>query len=200
VRASLWEPARAAKRDLLGGRKVALESMPVRILILLLIIARPALSGERAYERLPSALALRADIARLGAPAVLKKLWENDRVFDELVAKIGSGNRNWIDVAIALRQISDAGASESFDYAFSLALARAPAFVIPLLSYDGGRDPSFDIVCSGAMIIEPPPGVYEHWLIRAKKALEAFRPASPSVAKARHICLKIVHASIVKSK
>jgi hypothetical protein len=88
---------------------------------------------------------LLTDIELHGANSVVKKLWVTDRAWDDVMAAIANGKKDWLDVAVALRPGTDGGASETLDEAMFLALQSAPIAVLKRLD---GNPFDTDFVCS----------------------------------------------------
>lgn len=106
------------------------------------------------YSSLPNVDRLNADISHLGAKRVLwEKLWDSQPAFETLLNHVESGDREWLNIAVKLRSVSDAGASEMLEASVSVALAKRPANVLAILSDE--RNPgTFSVVgiCSDGML------------------------------------------------
>jgi hypothetical protein len=82
------------------------------------------------------------DVQADGARTVLDRLVNESARWNEAMADIARGDRQWLDVAVALRAASNSGASELLDEAVFIALKPAPVAVLRLL-----RDQQFDTEC-----------------------------------------------------
>lgn len=68
-------------------------------------------------------------INKRGAKQIVFELYQDQKIWDSVLRKIGSGEEAWLKVATALRSGSDAGASEMLTLAVSEALEHKPAVV-----------------------------------------------------------------------
>jgi hypothetical protein len=117
-------------------------------------------------HRVPEARALLSEIDGSGPKAVLARLWDDQPLFDEVCARIATGDSQWLEVARRLRSASDAAASLSLDYSVARALPVAPARVLELVD----RGFLLADVCTSPYI-EPEPGIAEAYEARALQAL-----------------------------
>jgi hypothetical protein len=85
------------------------------------------------------------DVRVQGAHDVVATLWANNDQWNDVMANIGMGTPEWLDVAVALHPGTDGGAAEMLDEAVFLALKPAPIAVLKLL-----KDQQFEtaFVCS----------------------------------------------------
>jgi hypothetical protein len=113
---------------------------------------------------------LLSQIQANGSRAVLARLWQDPRHFEEVCDHIETGAPGWLRVASELRASSDAGQSTSLNYSVARALPRAPVAVLSLI----GRGFTVEDVCTSPFI-EPDPGVAERYQKRALKALRRVR-------------------------
>ena len=74
--------------------------------------------------------ALLQEINLKGARAVVIELYKNSNVWDAVLKKIATGNRSWLEIAVALRPGSDAGSSEMLTLAVGEALEHNPTTVL----------------------------------------------------------------------
>ena len=65
------------------------------------------------------------DVRAHGARAVVASLWSNSDRWNHVMANIGRGKPEWLDVAVALHPGTDAGAAETLDEAVFFALRTA---------------------------------------------------------------------------
>lgn len=93
-----------------------------------------------------SPLALIDEINRSGAPAIVRQLWANQSAWKNVTTNIATGRSAWIDVALALSEGADAGASASLGDAMFQALVHNPSLILqeaepqfPLELLCGGR-------------------------------------------------------------
>jgi hypothetical protein len=163
------------------------RSRPQFSCALALMIAMVAGSIAWSAEPPPSVRArdLLGDIKIHGAKFVVEKLWDRNRQWDAVMAKIATGKKDWLDVAAALRPGTDAGASETLDEALFLALASAPVGVLKLLD---GHPFDTDFVCSSNIGTDYPP---QKSLRFVRDRIEVLRGVSDADLQAvRTHCLK----------
>jgi hypothetical protein len=86
-----------------------------------------------------------ADVKAQGARTVVAALWSDNGRWNQVMANVGDGKPEWLEVAVALRPGTDAGAAETLDEAIFFALKTAPVAVLQLLK-DGRFETS--LVCS----------------------------------------------------
>ncbi len=113
-----------------------------------------AYASAAPYSSLPSADRLNVDISHLGANKVLwEKLWDSPKAFASLLERVESGDKAWLNIAVKLREVSDAGASEMLEASLSVALAKQPANVLAILS-NGTKPGTFNVedICSDGML------------------------------------------------
>jgi hypothetical protein len=104
---------------------------PLTSIVLLLLTAAPLV---RAAQPLPPAQLL-AQIDAIGPRKVIEQLWLDEDQWNGVIARIASGNHDWIEVARRLRPGADAenGAPEALDLAVFRAMVRSPVQVLLLL-------------------------------------------------------------------
>lgn len=115
-----------------------------------LVITSVACAGSGALVWQNADVLLRA-IKKDGASAVVQSLWGKP-AWSEITAKITSGERPWVDVALALGEGSDAGASETLRDALFVGLGKNPAYILDVLPTveQSPRQPfSLSTVCGG---------------------------------------------------
>jgi len=138
-----------------------------------------------------SAQTLLKRIAKEGGRQVLWQLWKNDADFERVASGIESGDPSWLKVAVALRAFSDAGASESLNYAVALALPRATNRVLALV----GHGFSVADICTSPFI-EPDPGVAQAYERQALAALSKVEdPALKTIAAECALRVRISQAA-----
>jgi hypothetical protein len=93
----------------------------------------------------PLAADILADTRVRGAKAAVATLWSDNDRWNSVIANIGHGKPEWLEVAIALQAGTDGGAAETLDEAIFFALKPSPVAVLNLL-----REHHFqvELVCS----------------------------------------------------
>jgi hypothetical protein len=139
----------------------------------------------------PQAAALLADVKTQGATAVVAKLRSDNARWNQVMASIGQGHREWLQVASALRPGTDAGASEALDEAVFLALKTAPSTVLQLL-----KDGAFDTgaVCSSNIGTDYNAEQSKRFIKDRIKVLEKL--SNPTTEPARAQCLEGLRAAL----
>ncbi|MFN4352135.1 MAG: hypothetical protein ACK4F6_15135 [Hylemonella sp.] len=135
----------------------------------------------------PNPEGLVAEVQRDGARAVVTRLWADEALFDAILVQIESGDAAWLEVARHLRPGSDAGSSESLNYAVALALPRAPSRVLPMI----GKGFQLAFVCTAPHTDANLSVVMGH-LRSVEKALKNFKTNKHAVVKAE--CLASVRS------
>jgi len=130
---------------------------------------RPVPEGDSSAAS-SSADELLAEITSQGPRAVVDRLVWNESQFDAIGSQIETGAADWLQIALLLKPVSDAHASEGLDLCVARALPRAPSRVLRLV----GHGFSLDHVCTSPFI-EPEPGVVEEYERRALRALAGFK-------------------------
>ena len=72
------------------------------------------------------------EIKSKGAGAVVLKLYDDSNVWNSILKKIATGDRSWLEIAIALHPGSDAGSSEMLTLAVGEALEHNPINVFQI--------------------------------------------------------------------
>jgi hypothetical protein len=85
-----------------------------------------------------------------GAAAVVRSLWGKTG-WSDLTDHVASGNRQWVDVAMAISPGTDAGATEELSDALFVALGQNPAYVLKVLPMEesGAIPLALSVICSG---------------------------------------------------
>jgi hypothetical protein len=122
------------------------------------------------------------EVNNKGASAVIRSLWGKPAWYS-VTEKIASGESAWIDVALALRKGSDAGATSELHSAMFLALGKNPAYVLRT------AEPQFKLseICEGRV---DPPSTYQEALAeltRARSAVE--RVQASELQSKKELCL-----------
>jgi hypothetical protein len=88
---------------------------------------------------------LMQQINKMGARSAIRKLWENQGIWENVMKRIASGEEDWVELAIALYAGSDAGAASELRDAMFQALRQNPAYVL------GRAEPTFPVsdLCGG---------------------------------------------------
>lgn len=71
---------------------------------------------------------------------VVARLWDGGRCEEALLEGLGSGDPEWIALALALRPYTDAWSSESTQVMLGFAMLRAPSRILPLVGQYGFGD------------------------------------------------------------
>jgi hypothetical protein len=122
-----------------------MKGLSTRIVAGLLIGVSAVCSA--ATPSIPSlhASSILTDVRTRGAHAVVASLWSDSSRWNQVMANIGRGRPEWLEVAVALHPGTDAGAAETLDEAVFFALRTAPTAVLKLLK-EGRFETKF--VCS----------------------------------------------------
>ncbi len=123
-------------------RKLITSSFSLSIL-LMTSIAYAANTNPADIHLQPDALF--QEIKSKGANAVVFELYGDSNVWDAFLRNIATGNRTWIEVAVALRPGSDAGASEMLTLAVGEALEHDPINVLQIAP----KAYQLSYICSG---------------------------------------------------
>jgi hypothetical protein len=131
---------------------------------------------------------VRTSIAEKGARATLRALLADEERWDQLIGEIGSGKSDWLEVAVQLRTVSDAHATETLDMALQEALPANPTGVLNLV-----RRGAFTAheVCGmyGFGQIEDERPVSELVLLVDRRIAAVSVIAKPELAATRNHCL-----------
>ena len=139
----------------------------------------------------PQAGMLLADAKTQGAPAVVSKLWSDNARWNQVMANIGQGNSEWLQVAAALRPSTDGGASEALDEAVFLALKPAPVAVLKLLKIGTFQSRT---VCSSNIGTDYSAAESKNLIKDRIKTLEQL--SNPATEAARAQCLAGLRAAL----
>lgn len=141
-------------------------------MIVLLLVLALASQAAVAADR-PLAQVVLNRVANEGGRKVLWDLWRHEREFGQVTAGIESGDPAWLEVAVALKPFSDAGASLSINYAVARALPKTPERVLALTT----QGFKVEDICTSPFI-EPDPGVAEAYERRTLAALSRLKGTS----------------------
>jgi hypothetical protein len=73
---------------------------------------------------------IRQQVHKHGAKQTVAALYSNNATWEELLRNISSGEREWLQIAVELKDGADAGSSEMIKFAVGEALANKPENVI----------------------------------------------------------------------
>jgi hypothetical protein len=136
------------------------------LVVIWLVLSGAACAGSSTSTQ-QDASTLLEEVNSKGATAVVRSLWGKP-AWQSVTEKIASGDAAWIDVALALRKGSDAGATSELHSAMFLALGRNPAYVLRT------AEPQYSLseICAGR--VDPPPTFQEALaeLTRTRAAVE----------------------------
>ena len=174
----------------------------MKIITLLLLLGCLLYSADVTAARAEDhgAALLIKDIKTKGGKAVLDELTASndwDKLF-KVCNKIGTGEKEWLELARLLFLDSDAGVSESLESSVSGALPKAPRQVLELIyrtRNDAGPKFTVEAVCA-SRFIEAEPGVEERHLLDSEKALELLDTSdNRNLDGLRLQCLKSIESS-----
>ena len=138
-----------------------------------------------------NASSILADIRTNGAQPVVAALWSGDGRWNQVMVNIGSGRSDWLQVGVALRPGTDAGAAEELDEAIFLALGTAPVAVLKLL-----KDHQFKtkFVCSSNIGIDYTPTEARRFINERIKILSGL--SNEKILATRDECLVGLRAAL----
>jgi len=146
------------------------------LLVLFLIIAVGCVGDLRKQNQIDNKRNVNAseiidEIQKRGAKAVVKAFYENCDLWNELLRRIASGEREWIEVAIYLKPGADAGASEMLNFAVGEAIENAPETVLKAAveNYD------LKEICCGPDVDDARYSTYSKALATTKRRIEALQ-------------------------
>ena len=154
-------------------------------LLLSVGIAAATTAHASALQIKPSAL--RAEIAHHGAKAVVDRLYTSHAYEDVVMRRIRAGRVEWILLASALSEGTDAATSEKLGDVLTHALPKAPQAVLSVIDPSGQSIPrSVDTVCSASFYEGDPidPKRYQLLAIRAVQEV-----ADPALRGVKGLCL-----------
>jgi hypothetical protein len=160
--------------------------MPSSLLIFLMFMsAAPRAAREAPVHPVPGAEALLQEIDRRGPDAVLRQVYQSDERWQQVLDGIGSGAREWLQVAERLKRVAREP-SEELTIAVSRALEREPANVLALL----GNAFDDDDVCSLNTLEESLGRDYAVALRSVERRQQALaRVGDPALKQKRDDCL-----------
>jgi hypothetical protein len=94
---------------------------------------------------------LKAQIASRGAAVILSEVYDHPNTWPVIFDGICRGDAAWLEVAVLLRPVSDAGASEDLDQAMAEALVHAPRSALGLMR--SGAHYKTESVCGNFEVI-----------------------------------------------
>jgi hypothetical protein len=110
-----------------------MKSLNARLVAGLLIGVSAVCSAANPLIPSLHASGILTDVRTRGAKAVVASLWSDGGRWNQVMANIGRGRPEWLEVAVALQPGTDAGAAETLDEAVFFALGAAPVAVLKLL-------------------------------------------------------------------
>lgn len=154
-------------------------------LLLALALGAPAVAAQRAGVSAETPAALLLAIDQRGAEAVLQQVYDDDPRWQEVLAGIASGSREWLRVADKLKRVAREQAEE-LTVAVGRALEKEPANALAILGH--GFDA--DDVCSLNTLeqsLGPDYAVALRSVERRQRAVAAV--AAPALRQQRDECL-----------
>jgi hypothetical protein len=149
------------------------------------------------FASMPPALtpkAVREDTRRIGAKAVVQKLYSANR-WQALLKNVESGNASWLELVGELAEGTDAGTSEDLQVSLATALPKNPRGVLIVA---GTKDfLSIRDIC-GAPFIEPEHAFLMRYLKNSQRALVALN--DPTVEQKRIQCLSRIQQVLADEK
>lgn len=142
----------------------------------------------------PSSLApevVEAHIREHGGRSAIARFFKCDASGDPAYARIRTGNKRWLAIAVRLLDDSDACVTTSLLSSIGAALPKSPANVLPLVEAKPLLQPSE--VCLPFMSNEEDPRKHLKYLQTVEKALLAFK--DQSLRTQRDICLREVRVA-----
>jgi hypothetical protein len=117
----------------MGINKLITSSIAISI-VLMTYIAYGADTKPRDFQLKPETLL--EEIKLKGARTVVFKLYDDSNAWDYILKEIATGDRSWLEVAVALHPGSDAGSSEMLTLAVGEALEHNPVNVFQIAQKD----------------------------------------------------------------
>lgn len=152
-----------------------------------------------AMELTPASIMV--ELRQIGPGAVIDELWnsseDHPNEWDGIIERIGTGEKDWLEVAKLLKPASDAGSAEDLNGALAAALLKNPIDVLTMVQ----KGP-FDIsdVCSCPYVVETPDeeAVADKYLKEAERALIAMKTPidNPRLNTVRSNCLAMIQGII----
>lgn len=132
------------------------------------------------------------EIKSRGANAVVSELYSDLNVWHSILQKIATGNQSWLEVAVALRAGSDAGASEMLTLAVGEALQNNPKHVFTIAAK------AFELrnICSGPDVDDERYNSYELSMKEIDRRIEKIKVVKDrSMEKISKECIQYLEAS-----
>ena len=156
----------------------------------LLVVGASWPSQSLATDRMSPA-AIEADVRRVGAKAVVNRLWES-HAWGSVEAHVSSGDRAWIALAPTLSAGTDAATSEGLGLALAEALPKWPKAVLAVLDLTDRPVLGPSQVCS-VPFYDVSAAFLRHYKQRALAAVSAVR--DQRLAPAKRACLAKLRGS-----
>ena len=163
------------------NRRPRLDVAAGWVLVLGLVVAAV---GAPAASASPQAGSILTDVKTRGAKAAVATLWADNSDWDGVMAAIGRGKPEWLEVAVALQPGTDGGAAETLDEAVFLALEPSPVAVLRLLQEHQFHT---DLVCSSNIGTDYPPEKSRRFIRDRIRILESL--SNPKLRVIRDQCL-----------
>jgi hypothetical protein len=161
---------------------------------LTLLIATVCINSVASTPPALTPRAVKDDTKRIGAKAVVNKLYSSDR-WQVVLKNIESGDATWLNVVGDLAEGTDAGTSEDLQVSLATALPKNPRGV---LKVTGAKDfLSVDDIC-GAPFIEPEHTFLLRYLADARRSLGRLK--DPEVEGKRVECLAQIDKVLAEEK
>ena len=154
---------------------------------LAVVVVAEIVNAQVTAERRVTAGSVMERVQQKGAAAALESLFEAPQ-WESILDGIAGGGAGWLRVAGALRQVSDAGASEDLDVAISEALGVNAAGVLLLVK--NGSVPAEDACYSYGFMTQRGTASkvkLQRYLARRREAVTAV--TDPGLAKVKVECL-----------
>jgi hypothetical protein len=114
---------------------------------------------------------IRQQIHKHGAKQTVEALYTDNSAWGELLRNISSGEREWLQVAVELKDGADAGASEMIKFAVGEALANKPENVIDIAIKKFG----LQTVCSEPDIDDARYSSYEKAVLEINRRIDVLK-------------------------
>ena len=126
---------------------MSLDKLITFSLAISIVLMAPIVYGAETspadYQLKPESL--RQEIKSRGARAVVSKLYDDSNSWHFILTKIATGDRSWLEIAVALHPGSDAGSSEMLTLAVGEALEHNPINVFQIAP----KAFQLSFICSG---------------------------------------------------
>ena len=160
-------------------------------LILVLFLPCSAIANDKIIEYSTSPVNINSQVKAHGAKKIVDELYKSNASWTHLMKQISTGEKAWLEVAVALRPGADAGAASMLEESVGLALLSNPAnvlvFAIPTYK--------LQIVCGGRA--DPLP-TYELSISEIEQQIKSVQAVKdPQLLTLRDSCLAELETSKV---